>query len=191
MITYSWRLELDRGAVNSTFDARCIFAAFARITRYFDVRFLQVTGSPSIRFVLTTQQKDRSWAAWTSGRTVFVPASFRYQSKDQLTFVLLHELGHVFGGSAHARPGNIMAPSIGNIYQNFTEVDTAWFRLPFKRGIVKPWQEPNVWRPVKTEDGRTFETLWDDDWACSVGHADWSDWWRNLWAKRDVEKVTE
>jgi hypothetical protein len=147
----TWNFQAEPGAINGSFNARAIFSAMDKITRYWAVNFIQVGSRPYMSFVLTNRNRNASWAAYTSGRTIYIPASFKYQSFDQLAYVLLHEMGHVFGGGSHA-PGtqHIMSPTISDIYKNFTQLDYQWFRLPIRPATQVPraWNEPNKWRPA-------------------------------------------
>jgi hypothetical protein len=184
----TWNLQIERGAANASFNSKVIFRAFNRIARYWNVQFVQVSRNPYMRFLLTTKQPNPTWAAWTSGRTVNI-GRFRFASDAQAEFVMVHELGHVFGGSQHAPSGHVMSPSVEDVYRNFTQLDTHWFRLPM-RGTPKPWSEPNHWRPVVRAD-EAMPNLYEFGMQpCNVGHGSWSDWFKTF-RTFPVEKVEE
>jgi hypothetical protein len=187
MTTITWNLQVERGASNASFNSKVIFRAMNRIARYWNVNFVQVSRNPYMRFLLTTKQPNPTWAAWTSGRTVNI-GRFRFASDVQAEFVMTHELGHVFGGSQHAPSGHVMSPSVEDVYRNFTQLDTHWFRLPM-RGSPKPWKEPAHWRPMLSIPGPTG--IFDAGLQpCNVGHGSWSDWF-NGFRSYPVEAISE
>jgi hypothetical protein len=182
--TITWNLQIERGASNASFNSKVIFRAFNRIARYWNVQFVQVSRNPYMRFLLTTKQPNPTWAAWTSGRTVNI-GRFKFASDAQAEFVMVHELGHVFGGSQHAPSGHVMSPSVEDVYRNFTQLDTHWFRLPM-RASPKPWNEPGHWRYIP---GLNFMRTDAND-PCNVGHGSWSDWF-NGFRSYPVEAISE
>jgi hypothetical protein len=105
-------------------------------------------------------------------------------SDDQVTFVLVHELGHIISpGNRHAKSAmNVMYPSITDVYKNFHLEDPQWYRLP-TRSQPKFINEPNYWRP----DPKVHMALPE---PCEVGHGSWSDWFRTF-KSQPIEKVEE
>lgn len=183
----TWSFATTPGATNPSFSGRAILDAMGRIQRYWAVNFVQVARSPSMSIVLTNRVRDASWAAWTSGRTIYIPSAFKYNSYQQLVFVLVHEMGHVFGGGSHARqPGHVMSPSIADPYLNFTQTDYAWFRLPVRPATQVPraWDEPNHWRPVRMP---MHEQVTLHPTRC--GHGNWSEWFASFFEAKEVQRV--
>jgi hypothetical protein len=206
MIQRTWNLQIEPGATNPTWDRRAIPMALGRISRYFNVTFPQVTRNPWMRVVMTRRHPNKSWAAWTTGRTIYIPQGFRYQSLDQLVFILVHEFGHVFGGSSHGKSGDVMEDKIRDVYRNFTQNDYWWFRsLPQKP--IKAWTEPNHWRPQQQIEDRMFMALLAEEWQCTVdqlcdyahgsvgapnitcGHGSWLDRIRGMMTKTTILEV--
>jgi hypothetical protein len=175
--TITWNLQVERGARAVNWSAKSIFPAFERITRYWNVNFVQVASvNCRMPIVLTTRTWGKA-AMWTAGNRIYVPASFRWASYDLSVAALVHEIGHVFGGSNHAMAGNLMAANLSDPYLNFTITDAFWFRAFAWRGNLRPWSEPNRWRPLKSnvtpdEHGEV---------SCKHSHPLWqgiSDWFR-------------
>ena len=190
----TWSFAIDRGASNATFSAKAILSAMDRIRRYWAVDFVQVSRSPYMSFVLTNRVRNASWAAWTSGRTIYIPSTFRYNSYDQLVFVLVHEMGHVFGGSQHASGTvNVMSPTITDPLKNFTQTDYAWFRLPVRPATQVPraWDEPNYWR-MRMSINDIFKSESErNDHPLVCGHGTWWDWVRQAFDRPQREVIYE
>jgi hypothetical protein len=204
----TWNLQVERGASNPTFNSKMIFRAMARIQRYWHVNFVQVGSNPYMRFLVTNQQPNPTWAAWTSGRTIHI-GRFRFFSDAQLEFVLTHEIGHVFWpGNRHANSAlNVMYPSVTDVYKNFHLEDLQWYRLA-RKAQPNFLNEPNQWRPARTmqwmesfkgfEPNEILSVLGDDVdplisgvQPCEVGHGSWSDWLRGFWRFPVVEVADE
>jgi hypothetical protein len=187
LTTITWNLQVERGASNPTFNSKMIFRAMERIQRYWHVNFVQVGSNPRMRFLLTKQQPNPTWAAWTSGSTVHI-GRFKFVSDAQLEFVLTHEMGHIFWpGNRHAKSAlNVMYPSVTDVYKNFHMEDLQWYRLT-KKSLPDFLKEPDHWRPAKrlAEDHTPFELGFQ---PCEVGHGSWRDWLRGFW-QFPVEEV--
>jgi hypothetical protein len=187
MTQRTWNLQIEPNATNPTWDRRAIPMALGRISRYFNVAFPQVARNPWMRVVMTRRHPNKLWAAWTTGRTIYIPQGFRYQSLDQLVFILVHEFGHVFGGSSHGKVGDVMEDKIRDVYRNFTQRDYWWFRsLPQKP--VKAWHEPNYWRPKPTAElmADSFEQ-WMMPLTC--GHGNWLESIRGMMTRTETMRV--
>jgi hypothetical protein len=188
MIQRTWNLQIEPGATNPTWDRRAIPMALGRISRYFNVTFPQVTRNPWMRVVMTRRHPNKSWAAWTTGRTIYIPQGFRYQSLDQLVFILVHEFGHVFGGKDHGKAGDVMEDKIRDVYRNFTQRDYWWFRsLPQKP--VKAWHEPNHWRPFALYDWQALQIKKQLDNPLTCGHGSWLDRIRGMMTRTEIMRV--
>jgi hypothetical protein len=184
----TWNLQIESGASNPSFNSRMIFQAFARIERYWNVRFVQVSRSPMLRFVLTRQRRDPSWSAWTSGRSIYIPSTYRFANDYVTTAVLVHEIGHAFGSVQHAPPGNVMGAMIVDPFLQFTEYDSRfWFKFQWRSGL-RPWQEPNKWRPMRVGDV-VESPMQDVHFGCDVNPV--SQWWSDLWCHRKRCEVAE
>lgn len=197
----TWNFSVEPGASNPTWSNRAISTALARINRYFNVTFPQVSRNPWMRVVMTRRHPNATWAAWTTGRTIYIPSSFRYNSFEQLVFVLVHEFGHVFGGSSHGGPNDVMAPAIRDIYRNLTQNDYRWFRSLPQRSL-KAWTEPHHWRPVSQIEellemqnyAKDFQASVDDLMglpAFKCGHGNWLDSIRSAIARSEVVRIDE
>lgn len=209
MITRTWAVFVDRGAVNPTFNSKAIIEAHKRIQEYWAVNFVQDTKRPQYRYVLTNQRRDPSWAAWTSGNSVYFPVSFKYLSFNQLVYIATHEIGHlVTSGNRHAKDNrNVMFAAINDIYKNFHQEDPNWYRFSWKSS-KRPWNEPNRWRPISNYQlpvGLEADYLkilagFDPDAAfnlgyqpCEVGCERYSmwDWVKDRFSKRDAIYIEE
>jgi hypothetical protein len=148
LTTITWNLQVERGARAVNWSAKSIFPAFERITRYWNVNFVQVSSvNCRMPIVLTTRTWGKA-AMWTSGNRIYVPASFRWASYDLSVAAMVHEIGHVFGGSNHAMAGNLMAANLSDPYHQLLD----------HRRLVVPcvrmaWQSASVERakPMATD----------------------------------------
>jgi hypothetical protein len=194
MRTITWRVSIEQGARTPYWNRNILPTAFGRLGRYFNVNFVQNIHQAQLNVVLTRNGKftnGQPWAAWTSGWTIYTHGMFKWQSVSQGAIVFTHELGHVFGGTKHGRPQDVMAPTIQDIFRNFTQNDYWWFRSLSQKS-VKAWNEPNFWRP---HTGTFFPIpdmeagLLDNPLIC--GHASWLDRIRGLMMKTQVMRVEE
>ncbi len=191
MTQRTWNLQIEPNATNPTWDRRAIPMALGRISRYFAVTFPQVARNPWMRVVMTSRHPNKSWAAWTTGRTIYIPQGFRYQSLDQLVFILVHEFGHVFGGSSHGKSGDVMEDKIRDVYRNFTQNDYRWFRSLGIRPatqVPRAYDEPGYWYPKATMEliADSFEQ-WMTPLRC--GHGSWPDRIRGMMTRTEIMRV--
>lgn len=184
-MNYTWNLQLEKNIkVSPSWNSKCIFEAINRITRYWNVTFQQVTANPMFRIVITSRSPNPTWAAWTSGNTIYINHKYTFMNFAQSVFVLVHEMGHIFrSGNIHAAdPRNVMFSSITDVYKNFHQQDPSWYNFSWK-SAKRPWNEPNVWRPV-VATSMLGPTLYDDgNFPCLVGH-------RNAWIDRVLDYFT-
>ena len=175
MRNVTWAVLVERGAANPTWSRSACSLAFSRIGRYFAINPIQTATNPWLRVVITHQSKasnGQPWAAWTSGRTVYIPARFRYHSLAQLVFVLVHEFGHVFGGGKHVpKAGHVMSAEIRDVYRNFTQEDYKWFRSLGVRPatqVPRAYDEPDHWKPRSAAELRQSMQELAEGWQCTV-----------------------
>jgi len=148
----TWNLQIETGASNPTWNSRTIFGAFTRVTRYWNVSFQQVSKSPVMPIVL---RRSLSYPMSVTGRTINVNSKYRWVNQDQALLALVHELGHWFSGNKNHAPqngANVMQPTLGDPYINFSQVDAQWFSKLKWRSSLLPWTEPNHWRPMRADD---------------------------------------
>ena len=169
----TWNLQIERGAVNPTWHSSTIFQAMTRVTRYWSVTFTQVGSRPMMPIIL---RKSGKWPMWYSGGTINVAGNYRWHNRDQSVLAMVHEMGHWFSRSgAHAPQtgANVMQPTLGDPYINFSTADAAWFsRLAWRSGL-RPWMESNQWRPMRA--GESMEPEF-----CHVHMPCESQWWSGV-----------
>jgi hypothetical protein len=208
MLTRTWAVFVDRGAVNPTFSGKAIIEAHKRAQEYWAVDFKQDLKKPQYRYILTTQRKPQSWLAWTQGNSVRYPTYHKY-GYAQLVYISLHETGHLItGGNRHAKDKrNVMFAAINDVYKNFHQEDSQWFRFSWKSNR-RPWNEPDIWRPKSSyslpageESDYLYHLSQFDPQAaydlgyqpCEVGCVKPSFWEtvKDLFAKRDPVYIEE
>jgi hypothetical protein len=141
-----WNFATRRITQAGNWSVRSIAPAFARITRYWDVQFVQVPRGQNLQILLTDQPGS---PMWQRGNKIFVQSAYKWINYDQSVLALVHEFGHwlVKGGGHMRQPGHVMSAVLSDPHINFTQEDMRWFgRLPWK-SILRPWDEPNIWRP--------------------------------------------
>ena len=158
MLKINWLFAKERNTEQATFQAKSIFNAFYRIQRYWSVDFQQVSSGSQLSFILTNGKKQNP--AWQRGKSIYLSANYKWINHEQATLAVVHEIGHwlVNGGGHIKSPGFIMSEVIGDPYINFTEQDLKWFgKLPWASKI-RPWDEPNYFRP-KTYSENNVENI--------------------------------
>lgn len=143
----TWLFAKERNTDHATFQAKSIFRAFERLQRYWAVDFQQVTRNAQLTFVLTASKKPNP--AWQQGRSIFLSANYKWINHEQAVLAVVHEIGHwlVNGGGHVKSPGFVMSEVIGDPFINFMQADMRWFSgLPWSSKL-RPWDEPNYFRP--------------------------------------------
>jgi len=171
----TWNLQIERGASNPTWHSATIFQAMTRVTRYWAVSFRQVGSRPMMPIVL---RKSGKWPMWCSGGVISVAGNYKWHNRDQSVLAMAHEIGHWLDGSRNRHASqtgtNVMQPSLGDPYINFSQIDSEWFKRLAWRSNLRPWAEPDYWRPVRA--GGTIEP---EDY-CMVHMPCETQWWRGL-----------
>jgi hypothetical protein len=144
-----WNFATKPIAQSGNWSIKSIFPAFARITRYWDVQFVQVSRGQHFQILLTN---ERGNSMWQRGNRIFAQSDYCWINKDQMVLALVHEFGHwlVKGGGHMSQPGHVMSEVLGDPFINFTQQDMRWFgRLRWKSSL-RPWDEPNFWRHTRS-----------------------------------------
>lgn len=192
MTQRTWNLQIEPGATNPTWDRRAIPMALARISRYFAASFPQVARNPWMRVAMVSWTPNKDWAAWTTGRTIYIWKGYRYRSLQELVAVLVHEFGHVFGGSSHGGDNDVMGPYVRDVYRNFTVNDYRWFRSLGIRPatqVPRAYDEPNYWRPKARDSMQMWDQMWLQDNPLTCGHGSWLDRIRGMMTKTTILEV--
>lgn len=155
-----WLMSWNPKSYNKTFNPKSIFNAINRLQRYWNVSFVQVTSRPNLTFNLATTNWGQA-AAWYSNNVINIPVSYMNFKQDVNIggVILVHEMGHYFGGPSHAGNGNVMGPYTVGPYTNFTAVDANWFKKLTWKSSLRPWHEPNFWRPAMMGPGDMLDEV--------------------------------
>jgi hypothetical protein len=139
------------GKFNTTYNVKSIYYCAQKMERYWDVQFVQDTKRPEFIINLSQSNGPKAGAvAWVTGKTIHISRTWNFRQNDKIGGqALVHEFGHIFGGSSHAPQGlSIMSPVLIGPYANFTSIDANWFKvLPWRNASLRPWNEPNYWVP--------------------------------------------
>lgn len=150
MRNITWNFGFEKGTERSNYKATSIYSAFARLERYWNVSFTQVSKNPQMQIILSNQRKGSGAAMWQNGKRIFVQADFKWPNNDFMAAALVHEIGHwLVNGGGHGTNG-VMAPVLMYSHINFTLEDMKWFKsLQFKNDL-RPWHEENIWKNPTT-----------------------------------------
>jgi hypothetical protein len=147
----TWLFAKERNTDHSSFQARSIFKAFARIQRYWSVDFQQVNSRANLSIILSANK--RPYPAWQQGKSIYFSANYKWINHEQAVLAFIHEFGHwlINGGGHIKNQGFVMSEIIGDPYINFGKEDMRWFNsLPWSSKL-RPWDEPNYFRPLASQ----------------------------------------
>jgi len=166
MRTITWQFRNGRHTRHNTWQGSTVAIAAARMARYWNVQLSQRPGKGVLVFE-TRNAGPKGAAMAQSGNRIWVNADFRWgtseTARQQMAFTVMHEIGHwlmMDNRPIHtATPGNVMSAVVGDPYLNFTQADMRWFgRLQWKSSL-RPWNEPDFFRPKKTTALMTAESF--------------------------------
>lgn len=173
-ITWSLATRYRNGAYNSTIRLDKIQDIFNLFGQYWQCTFTRVTRNARINIIQSDRALGRNVFATAGGSTINLDPAANYGSSVYTTaIVLLHEFGHLAGGSSHSGdPAGLMSPN-GGTSGGWLQSDARWFRAYQFRGAFPP---PGIIRSTFAGVASTgrIEELPELKFGCG-GH-NWFDW---------------
>jgi hypothetical protein len=139
IITWSLATRYPNGAYNTTIRLDKIQEIFNLFGQYWRCQFTRVNRNARINIIQSNRSLGKNVFATAGGNTINLDPIANYGRSVYITaIVLLHEFGHLAGGSSHSSdPTGLMSPN-GGTSGGWQQSDARWFRAYQLRGAYPP-----------------------------------------------------